>query len=478
MDTERFFTDLRERLDSARRDDILRYRDFFNGLKPWLDAARYLERELNRHLAHRFNVLDYLSTDEPGLSRIIADLLNPHASHGQGPFFLNVFLEILKLTESWPGLEPTQARITVERVITAGRRIDIFARVPSVAGTYCLAIENKPYAGDQKNQVKDYLKHLAREFDERFLLIYLSPNGQPPSEWSLPRTNLDRWNGRFAIMSYCGRDRSEEATNEDHSVDKFEAFRQSFSLADWLDLCHDKCRVERLRWFLRDARQFCHRTFGDHHMTTDSEARAVETFLLSNPDNLATARAVYDTWPAVRDHVCKQFLKHLQSCIKQEVEKRIPDFAGDVEVGCRYDGQKKDGSRLWLYRTSWTPYQVELPDWFRHTTISLNAENPGASGWYYGVRSPLFEKMTTDEKTRRCRLEEHLGFLNIGKKDGEFLNWAFVDDKMLDWNVLVSDLLRECKVGGGKITDYFVELIMNFAFQAIPAISEIEGEQA
>ena len=32
----------------------------------------------------RFNNLDYLRDDELGLSRIIADLLNPKASHGQG----------------------------------------------------------------------------------------------------------------------------------------------------------------------------------------------------------------------------------------------------------------------------------------------------------------------------------------------------------------------------------------------------------
>ena len=51
------------------------------------EMARDLERKLGRKLAPRFNNLDYLRDDELGLSRIIADLLNPKASHGQGVLF-------------------------------------------------------------------------------------------------------------------------------------------------------------------------------------------------------------------------------------------------------------------------------------------------------------------------------------------------------------------------------------------------------
>lgn len=44
-------------------------------------AARAVERELHRLVANRLNPLDYLRTDELGLSRIIADLLDPNAPH-------------------------------------------------------------------------------------------------------------------------------------------------------------------------------------------------------------------------------------------------------------------------------------------------------------------------------------------------------------------------------------------------------------
>ena len=44
-------------------------------LGPRLKAARKRERERDRFHAPRFNVFEYLRTDELGLSRVIADLL-------------------------------------------------------------------------------------------------------------------------------------------------------------------------------------------------------------------------------------------------------------------------------------------------------------------------------------------------------------------------------------------------------------------
>ena len=65
--------------------------------------------------------------------------------------------------------------------------------------------------------------------------------------------------------------------------------------------------AERVRWFLHDAEMFCQRTFGDRTMTTDSEARTIRDFLLSNPDHLTIARAVHESWPAIKDDVCGRF---------------------------------------------------------------------------------------------------------------------------------------------------------------------------
>ena len=56
-------------------------------LTPHLHAARAVARELDRQLARRFNIFRYLRDDELGLSRIIADLLDPTGEHGQATTF-------------------------------------------------------------------------------------------------------------------------------------------------------------------------------------------------------------------------------------------------------------------------------------------------------------------------------------------------------------------------------------------------------
>ena len=90
---------------------------FFDELSPRLETARGLERELDQNLARKFNVLDYLRTDELGLSRIIADLVNPKASHGQGVMFLRTLLRI------WSALGRLYAGPTsIEHQFSARRR--------------------------------------------------------------------------------------------------------------------------------------------------------------------------------------------------------------------------------------------------------------------------------------------------------------------------------------------------------------------
>ena len=47
--------------------------------------------------------------------------------------------------------------------------------------------------------------------------------------------------------------------------------------------------------------------------------------------------------------------------------------------------------------------------------------------------------------------------------------------RYVDWYPLVPDLYEECERGGGTITTYFADNLLNIAAKAIPAISEVEG---
>ena len=207
-------------------------------------TPRQRELDLDQQQARRFNALDYLRTDELGLSRIVADLLDPHGTHGQGTSFLDELLVSLReSTPLAPGIALDRNRISValEQVITSDRRIDIVVEIAEGQSRHALAIENKPYAGDQKHQVQDYLRFLRGEYGQNFLLIYLSPTGEGPSDWSISRRQLHaNWQGRFAILPY----HREPAVR---TGDAFGAFPVPYSLTEWLAACRAECKVDRLR---------------------------------------------------------------------------------------------------------------------------------------------------------------------------------------------------------------------------------------
>ena len=246
---ESFFGPLNRRLSEAAEVHRRRLEQFFLELKPRLDAARWLEDERDRRFAPRFNVLDLLEPKELDLSRIIANLLEPKGRHGQGALFLRCLLDKLQFDFDGDDEALRHSRVTIESTNEDQSRLDIKVEIDP---RHCLAIENKPWAEDQPNQVRDYLKALEKY--ESHLLIYLSGNGKGPSEASLGKADRERLaeqlaggRRRFAIMPY-------QAVDLD---DEFNDFRPGFSLVDWLAECRVKCEADKLCWFLRDVEDFC-----------------------------------------------------------------------------------------------------------------------------------------------------------------------------------------------------------------------------
>ena len=337
---------------------------FLQELEPHLRAARTVERELDRQLARRFRVFRYLRDDELGLSRIIADLLDPVAEHGQGTKFLEAMLELLPEVPG-PGRSRRKAtggrnkaaawkrrfhrfgstavaeiRVEVEREITARRRIDITIVIPAEDGPFCIAFENKPYADDQPGQCRDYLEFLDKAYYGRFLLVYLPPRYRMPDESSLPEKARERWKNHFFVLPYCHDDALPEADDspggggealaqddagEDGAatVEADASAADGPSLADWFGNCLALCNAERLRWFLREGQIYCRQQFGDLTMT-DTEAAYIREYLEKNPKHLPAAFAVARAWPAVKHDVCRRFLEHLRDRVKKEALNAFP----------------------------------------------------------------------------------------------------------------------------------------------------------
>ena len=191
------------------------------------------------HLALDFTIFDYLRRDEMGVSRIIADLLDPNASHGQGSTFLKEFAK--KIGQGWISLA-NDWKVRTEKQVNGQRRIDIYLE----SSDGIIGIENKPWAIDQKDQLIDYANYL-KEHHERWLLIYLG-NGEPSAE-SITKENRERLtlSGNLICCNF-------------------------FELSNWLDDCAIKTKALNVRVFVDEFNNFIRRNInGELDMSEEKE---------------------------------------------------------------------------------------------------------------------------------------------------------------------------------------------------------------
>ena len=147
----------------------------------WLLKSKHQERA--KANGENFNIFSILGreTDEVKThSALLADLLNPTGSHGQGTVFLKLFIEKLKRLEAYEDVKNFQVRAEAS---TSEGRIDILLEKDDA----CIVIENKIYAGDQEAQLQRYYQY-ARSKD-RVEIIYLTLHGDDPREYSLGNLN-------------------------------------------------------------------------------------------------------------------------------------------------------------------------------------------------------------------------------------------------------------------------------------------------
>lgn len=154
-------------------------------------------REIEKLTGEEFNVFKIieLQSSEVRLhSAILTDLLNPLGSHGQGDLFLKIFVKrhgIADFDTKSAIAEYEKNTGFINSDYTKGGRIDIL-----ITDKYKkhIIVENKIYAGDQKNQLLRYYN-----FDPNAHLFYLNLFGTKPSEYS---TNNTLPESQYKIISY------------------------------------------------------------------------------------------------------------------------------------------------------------------------------------------------------------------------------------------------------------------------------------
>jgi PD-(D/E)XK nuclease superfamily len=135
------FSSAKEKEAELRGDRLRSTPNFF---WPAFRKAKASWEARERVEAPRFNLIRLLELErlEKNHSKILADLLHPQGTHGQGTAFLTRFLNLiglsrLKIDVTSPG---ATVEVSLESWITAGSRPDIVIRC---APSFFLIIENK-----------------------------------------------------------------------------------------------------------------------------------------------------------------------------------------------------------------------------------------------------------------------------------------------------------------------------------------------
>ncbi len=202
---------------------------FFNDIRFRKKIYKSFKAKYEPFVAFDFNVFDFIRPDENGISNIIRHILDPCGAHGQGDVFLRQFLEIENIAEypkQTDNLEETT--ITCEEPTTliesSKRRIDITINF----NNFGIGIENKPWAGEQEEQLQDYHEQMNKNYGTNYQIIFLTQDGREPK-------SLDK--------NIC---------NELSKNNKLLLFRYQHQIKSWLETCQEKCRSEKVRFFLQD----------------------------------------------------------------------------------------------------------------------------------------------------------------------------------------------------------------------------------
>ena len=261
-----------------------------------LETAQVL---YSRQLSPNFSPFDYISTDELGLSRILADLLDPKGSHAQQESFLRLFIEhclpTIHRDDRWQVLLDNidKMEVVLEEVTSKSnslRRMDIYLKYQVGNDSYGICIENKPYASDQYNQLIDYYKELERRGHINRHMVYLNEHNDTPSEYSVDTKTLESW-----------------ITSNQYSHLRFS------DLIGWLKACQVECQNHSVSEFIAQLIKFIQKQFmGIEDM---NEAKSVLDTMLSSQENIASALKI-----ALNTHDMK----------KQLIEKLQRDFTTTI----------------------------------------------------------------------------------------------------------------------------------------------------
>jgi hypothetical protein len=345
---------------------------FISLIVTMLPAFREMEQRLDREIGRQFNAFKLFDMNENATSRILAFLLDPKEAHGQNDVFLRLFIE--RFVPAWQGtFDYTKAHMA-----STTEPVD----VTICDGSHWLGIENKIFGAQEQNrQAERYLNSLRaapsqKDYRLIYLIIYLSPRGAGPGDYSLPAEGR-RVHGAHLV---CGAWAQAEEDGD-----------QMANIADWLVDCRNQCRAENLTWFIRQFAAYVD-SVNAVQKETDMIDTAIIGLALKDQQNLEAALRISKSTNEIRRKVLSTFLKHVQTGLQEWVRKQDKDW----EVVAKWPG----GNWIEQPDKKWLPLLLRKKAWPALVGVAIQAEYDGPWEVFIGILGPTQDTWRSDDGTK------------------------------------------------------------------------------
>lgn len=282
----------------------------------------------------KFNVFSILGLQDREVrlhSALLNELLNSNGKHGQKDLFLKLFISVINSKNTKETVNEFTKNVSCNEIknfntesskseveihtgfineeVFEGGYIDILINDNNKHG---IIIENKIWAGDQKNQLLRYNNYGLKIFST-FHLIYLTLDGKPPSEWS---TDGKLTTEQYLCLSY----------NED--------------IMNWLELCRKECTQlpiirETLTQYINQIKNYSGKSI--NHM----EQADITKILTNTSTNIELAFKISSSINDVKIHLVNLLLTRLS----EKAEKEGFLFEKDIHIS--------KGAYFSFYKKNW-----------------------------------------------------------------------------------------------------------------------------
>ena len=400
-----------------------------------------LQREKNElYDSNRFNPFQFLQTDEMGLSKILAFLLDPTETHGQGDLFLNSFLKFInkhqflayqkvniyleKITKEEN--DEITNEITNETTNKNGRH-DIF--IEGLLGNkiaWVISIENKLQGAiDQPKQMHTYDKDLKNYVSDSYFLIYLPIFSNNPPEKSISE---DKW---AKLMS-----------------DKKAMVLSASMLIKWLD--NTLIIAPAVKQFCNDFKKF----LSEDIMGNTQDSNELIECLINNDKALFSALTVLET----RDTLYEK----LMAMLVEQLKIRFNRYTKLININfeCGDDGSfNKKGYGLYIGNEDFGVCIYFYKSGLRDAYCGIYANHDNLFNNILNVFSEFIKDNNYDLD-----------------KDDSMPLWKWLEDEYEVWDATVLS-----KIPSGELANYIFELwkpLLDIISDNLDKIKELKMENS